>query len=102
MTITKFDIINHVQKVVYDGSTVSFIIQTDGDNDFWWWSVCWREVADYFQEHHKPSAINELANEKLSKIHCEQFVNDCDNDMLGVSCSSFATVEDALKDLGVL
>ena len=96
----KEDIINQIQKVVYDDYTIHFIIQTQGDNDFWYWSVNRYDVKEYFKK--SSSALFELANNKLSKRHCNIFINDCNNDLLGVSCASFETIEDVLKDLGVI
>lgn len=98
----KEDIINQVKKVVYDGSTVNFIIQTQGDNDFWYWQVCRTDIVDYFNRKNQPAAIFQLAHDMLAIASCEEFCNDIENDLLGVSCSSFETIEDALKDLGVI
>ena len=96
------DFYNKIQKVVYDGATVTFIIQTEGESDFWHWSVNWHDVADYFQNHKNKVALLELVNEKLSPVNCNIFINDLENDTLGCSCCSFDSIEDALKDLGVI
>ena len=91
---------NKTQTVIYDGGTVSFIIQTDGEPDFWSWSVGWRDVADYFQTRGNKAALNELVNENLSTRNCNIFVNDCENDTLGSSSGFYATIEDTIKGLG--
>ena len=93
----KEDIVNKCESVIYDGYNIYFIIQTIGDNDFWWWNVNKTSIRDYFSKN--PVAIYELAQEKLSKNHCEIFINDVENDMLGVSCGSFETIEEAIKDI---
>ena len=98
----KEDIINQVLKVVYDGSTVNFIIQTKGDVDYWYWQLAKADVVDYFSRKNQPVAVFQLAHEMLAKKSCEIFCNDIENDLLGVACSSFKTIEDALKDLGVI
>ena len=93
---------NNVKKVVYDGSAITFIIQTKGDNDFWFWNVSRQAVFDYFNKNNLSVALFELSHDALSFYHASIFCDDCDNDTLGCSGGSFETIEDALKDLGVL
>lgn len=95
---------NEVKKIVYNGNSIYFILQTEGDQDFWWWEVSVSDVRDYFVDKglesiDNASAVYELACEKLSKAHAEQFCNDADNDTLGCSCASFETAEEATMDV---
>lgn len=39
---------NEVKKIVYNGNSIYFILQTEGDQDFWWWEVSVSDVRDYF------------------------------------------------------
>lgn len=93
----KEDIINKCEKVIYDKYDVTFIIKTDGESDFWYWIVNRQDIRDYFKEI--PSAVLELDRDKLTQAHCERFINDVANEFCGCSCASFATIEDALKDI---
>ena len=93
----KEDIINKCQNAIYDIYDVTFIIQTKNEDDFWYWIVNRHDIRDYFEK--SPSALFELASDKLSKRHIEMFINDVKNDCIGVSCGSFETVEDAIKDI---
>lgn len=92
---------NRVHKVVYDGNNIVFIIQTDDEQDFWWWSVPFADVQEYFARANKPHTVVSIAFNKLNREQAEQFANDIDNSDKGVSCASFDTVEDALRDLGI-
>ena len=88
-----------IKKVVYYDGDVVFIMH-DSENPrraFWYWVVSWHDVADYFRTNTK--AFNELVNENLSIAHCEEFLNDPDNDILGTACGHFKTLEDALDNL---
>ena len=87
---------NEVKKIVYNGNAIYFILQTEGDQDFWWWEVSRNDVRNYFSNN--AVAYLELTSNKLSKAHAEQFCNDADNDTLGCSCASFETAEEAAVD----
>ena len=93
----KEDIINKCAKIIYDKYDVVFIIQTAGDNDFWYWIVNRYDIREYFEK--SPSALFELASDKLSKNHIEKFINDVKNDCIGVSGGSFESIEDAIKEV---
>lgn len=95
------DIINNVLKVVYMDGTMSFIIQTTGDSDFWYWQVDKWDVIQYFETRNNAAAVYQLAHEKLGKNNCLDFVNDIDNGGLGFSSGSFDNISDCLKDLEV-
>lgn len=95
----KEDIINKIQKVVYDVNEITFIIQTVGDNDFWSWTVNRLDIIDYFTKKAKsPAALYEIQSDKLSKVHCNEFINDLDNNMLGSSTCGFDNIDECIKD----
>lgn len=96
----KEDIVNQIQKVVYEVNYLNFIIQTVDEPDYWIWTVDRLDVIDYFtRKTRTPAALFEIANNKLSKAHCNKFINDLDNNMLGSSCCSFETVADCVKSI---
>lgn len=97
------DYINKVHKIIYDDKTgtTSFIIQTDGDKDFWYWQVDTGDIFDYFKEKDEPFGIIRTVSGHLTKRQAEQFCNDIDNTDKGTSVASFDTIEDALKNLGI-
>ena len=98
------DYINKVHKVIYDDKTgtTTFIIQTDGDQDYWWWQVDTGDIFHYFKEKDEPLGIIRTISEHLTKAQAERFCNDLDNTDKGTSCASFDTIDEALKDLGIL
>ena len=69
---------NFIQDVVIDyaNGTIIFFLQTEGENDCWYWEVPKYEVSGNYLE----------------------FVNDERNATLGCSVASFPTLEDAKAD----
>lgn len=75
------DFVNKLIKKIDDGVDTCFIIQTEGDNDYWYWVVDTAYVTE-------------------SGLTDEEFINDVTGEYghIGFSSSSFDTVEDAIAD----
>lgn len=71
---------NKIIKVIKQGSCYFFILQTENDNDFWYWQVDAYDVDNYDGTF-------------------EQFVNDENNGALGCSCAGFESLDDLLSDI---
>lgn len=80
-SLNSSEFVNKLIKRIDDDDTTVFIIQTVGDDDYWYWAV-----DKYY----------------VDKAHCtdEEFINDVDGKYghLGFSSASFATPEDAIDD----
>jgi len=94
------DNINKVHKIVYDDKTgtIAFIIQTDGDQDFWCWYVNEDTVRNYYRDKGDKLAYYNTETATLSKEQAERFCNDIDNTDKGVSVASFDTIDKAIED----
>lgn len=75
-------VVNKVHKVLETEFDYVFIIQTNDDEDFWYWMI----GRQYFDG--KPS-IEEA----------ERFANDIDNGCIGCSVASFASISEAEADI---
>ena len=84
---------NTVHKVISSSDTICFIINTDGDSDFWWWEISRDTWVKYWKNKNHACLIGDImewaANEFVNSDEC----SDC-----GCSCGSFKTVYDAIKD----
>ncbi len=78
---------NEVKSIIVNGDAICFVIQTDGEKDFWWWEISGGEWNKYWK------GGTEI-NKKLANI----FVNDMKTSSYGCICSSFTTIEDAKKN----
>lgn len=76
---------NEIKKIINDKDTITFILITDGDTDYWWW-----EVPRYDWEHYKHLNPNATTHDFVND---EEYASDC-----GFSCGGFDTVEDAIAD----
>lgn len=70
---------NYIKDMIIEkeNGTVTFFLQTEGETDFWYWTVALADVT---------------TNNYL------EFVNDERNASLGYSVASFTTLEDAKAD----
>lgn len=77
---------NKVYKIIKNKNenAICFIIQTEGDMDFWWWEIS-QELWDRYKEKNTFGLPND-------------FVNDDENLSEGCSCGSFLTIEDTICD----
>lgn len=100
------EITNHVVKVITDtdAKTYIFIINTEGDQDFWWWQVDFSDVAKYFKESgYNPLYLYSLySTGGLTQTMAEMFCNDIDNTLYGVSCSSYKAIDEILKEFEII
>lgn len=85
------EIVNKVYKIITETYEYVFIMQTEGEDDYWYWAVPRSDVGAYFAR--KGTLIL-----SLDKAKAEQFVNDMENDTLGCSVASFNSVEEAEMD----
>ena len=80
--------INKVYKVIDAEGSYCLIIQTEGDDDFWWWEFNKGYVDEYFSEK----------GIEFDIAKAEVFANDLDNNLIGCSTASFSSVEEAEED----
>lgn len=94
---------NRVIKLIRTDYSIIFILQTEGDDDFWWWEVSKEDFRNYWKNLYTGSRAWGVygATYNTNQKQAEQFANDIENSDKGTSCSSFSTVEDALRDLGI-
>lgn len=85
------EIVNKVYKIITETYEYVFIMQTEGDDDYWYWAVSRADVTSYF-------AKKGILLLSLDKEKAEQFVNDDVNEFLGCSVASFNSVEEAEMD----
>ena len=90
---------NRVYKIIRNGDSTTFIIKTDGDNDFWFWTVYTSDIFDYFKKQGRNDLLLSYGLGHISKQGAEMFANDPCNDTLGCSCGGFDTVDDAINDI---
>ena len=89
------DYINKVLHVMTNGGAVAFVIQTEGEPDFWWFEVDSESWFDYWKKNGNSADI--FGANFFTPWMCTEFVNNCD-DTIGCSCGSFETEQDAVKD----
>lgn len=85
--------VNTVHKVITSSDSICFIINTEGDPDFWWWEVS-RSTWDGYWKDKNVACLAGI----IMKFAANKFVNSDECSHCGFSCSSFETVEDAVKD----
>lgn len=92
---------NTVHKVIYDDKTgtITFIIQTDGDHDYWYWYLNEDTVRTYFRNKGDNLALYNIETGTLSKEQAERFCNDDECDTAGVSVGGFDTIDEAIADI---
>jgi len=86
-------VVNKVQKIITDDNYICFIILTEGDEDFWYWEISLDTWNKYWKEKN-PDCLNGNVTEWAAN----EFVNSDECRNCGCSVSSFATVEEAVKD----
>lgn len=96
------DNVNNVKKVISLTDSIVFIIKTEDDDDFWYWQVSTEDVADYFRKNRNALGVYRTYAGTLTKGLAEQFGNDIDNSDKGCSCGGFDTIDEILKDFGIL
>lgn len=96
------DYINKVHKIITDGTTTTFIIQTDGDSDFWFWTVDNTDIREYFKAHNTDTNLVIALNGHITPTAAEIFANDIDNSDKGTSSSSYDTIDEILKEFNIL
>lgn len=95
---------NKVHKIITDNKTgtIAFILQTEGDQGFWYWYVNEDTVRNYFKDNKDNLAYYNTITYTLSREQAERFCNDIDNTDKGVSVSGYNTIDEILKELGIL
>jgi len=97
------DYINKVHKIITDGNTTTFIIQTEGDSDFWFWQVDNTDIRNYFRTHKSAGTTLVIAlNGHLTPTAANIFANDLDNTDKGTSCGGYDTIEDILREFNII
>lgn len=94
--------VNKVEKVIRDGSSIVFIIKTDGDQDYWYWQVSEEDVADFFRLNRNAYGVYRTLAGKMTKGLAEQFVNSDEYSDKGCSCGGYNTIDEILKEFGIL
>ena len=80
---------NNIIKAIKNDNTFTFIIQTAGETDFWWWEVPHADWMHYFKG----------IMEEISKRNIETFINDEEFGFdCGFSCYGFESIADAIAD----
>lgn len=90
---------NKVHKIIYRDNEITFVIQTEGESHFWWWSVTKDEARPYFE---KIKGLFNLEAERITPAQADKFVNDYDNSTLGISSSPYESIDEILKEQGIL
>lgn len=85
--------VNKVHKVISGSNAICFIIQTDGDTDFWWWEVSRNTWNGYWKDKNPACIIG-----NIMEWAANEFVNSDECSHCGCSCASFKTVAEAVKD----
>lgn len=84
---------NKVHKVITNGNSICFVINTDGDLDFWWWEISRGTWNGYWKDKNPACLIG-----NIMEWAANEFVNSDEYSNCGCSCGSFETVEEAVKD----
>lgn len=84
---------NKVFKVITNGDSICFIIQTGGDSDFWYWEISRRKWNDYWINRNPACLIG-----NIMEWAANEFVNSEENSSCGFSCGSYLTMEEAIYD----
>ena len=97
------DDINIVHKIVTDhnADTTTFILQTTPDNEYWYWEVSNQDIREYFKKDRVYTLAIAL-NGHITPIAAKVFCNDIDNADKGTSVAGFKTIDEALKDIGII
>lgn len=82
---------NRTEKIIIKDSSICFVIRTKGKFDYWWWEISRRNWEDYWLSIFEPEM-------QIKKWMADKFINDDENSSYGYSCSSFLSVEDAIRD----
>lgn len=85
--------VNKVHKVITDNNSICFIIQTEGDKDFWWWEISRSTWNKYWKDKNPACLIG-----NIMKWAANEFVNSDECSDCGCSCGNFETVLDAFND----
>lgn len=89
---------NEVLKVIRDGNIITLIIRTEGEEDFWHWSLTDYEFIESLKRTNHNRLVSKVAT-GIDKKTAEIVANDPDNDIVGVSCGGFDTVGLAICDV---
>lgn len=87
------EMVNKVLEIIENDSTICFVLNTQGEHDFWYWEVG-RAVWDYFWRDKNPDVLKA----KITNEAATEFVNSDECSHYGCSCGHFATVAEAIKD----
>lgn len=84
---------NEVKRIISNGNSICFIIQTVGDKDFWWWEI---DVATWelYWKNKNPKYITG----RIDFVAANEFVNSDECSHCGCSCASFDSEAAATKD----
>jgi len=77
---------NNIIKIFRTAGAINFVIQTEGESDFWVWQISAWDWFEYF------------GNDEVTEDRANKFINDEDNATLGCSSASYDTIEDAVAD----
>ena len=98
------DYINKVHKIITDNKsdTTTFIIQTDGDQDFWYWQVDNTDIREYFKAHNTGTNLVIALNGHITPTAADIFANDIDNTDKGTSCAGYETIDEILREFQII
>ena len=85
--------INKVHKIITRNNSICFVINTEGEQDFWYWEISIGTWDNYWKDKN-PDCLNG----NVMEWSANEFVNSDECSHCGCSVSSFLTVEDAIKD----
>ena len=88
---------NKVHKIIYRDNEITFIIQTEGETNFFWWSFTKDELRPYFEKH---DAIKNMINDNLTLEQADTFVNSPDANEIGVGGGYYNSLEEVLEKVG--
>ncbi len=85
--------VNKVHKVITSDDAICFIINTEGDEDFWYWEISRSTWNSYWKDKNPACLIG-----NIMEWAANEFVNSDKCSHCGCGVGSFATVYDAIKD----
>lgn len=88
---------NRVHKIIYRDNEITFIIQAEGETNFFWWSFTRDELRPYFEKH---GAIGNMASNNLMQDQADAFVNSPDANEIGIGGGYYNSLDEVLEKVG--
>lgn len=90
---------NEVLRVIRDGNIITLIIRTEGDQDFWHWTLTDYDFKKSLGRNGRKDLLVTFALGNITPKMAEIVANDPENDTVGTSGGSFETVGKAVCDV---